>query len=215
MNNIELRPEKILVDYLHPYFEHKGFVYIPSQNQFQKKTNFGFHNFVFSITKEDKFYRVNFFIGLRIDLIEIPTYHLAGGLINFDRKSNTLLVPTKAIENNQSSKTGILEYKNLEQYCDYFIDFMDRIGFDFLYTNSKISNLHHLINVNKLVSEKYYNHSFQRCFKGLVACSIVAFDELKNTYKSHLGYLDKRNCPEKYIANFEKLYGVLSTINPN
>jgi hypothetical protein len=213
--NTDLIPEKILVDYLHPFFEHNGFDYFPDLKEFRKKTNFGFFNFVFTISNYNNQYYAEFFIGFRIDIVEIPSQSLFGSGTRSGRDTNTLIVSTKKIDLRLNKNYSTTKHTSLENSCDYFIDFMDLVGFDFLDKYSKISNLHYLLNIDNCTSEKYYNNNFSRSFKGLAACAIAAPNHLKDVYDNQLSYLCKRNCPEPYIENFNKLYRLFKNTHFN
>lgn len=208
-----------LREYLHPYFEHKHYILGRGGIEFRRKTSFG-HSVIIANTIEcGDATVVDFHLGLRHDMVETAMSGLFGQREYYLNDSVTLLADWRLPKSNdpkvRTKRSEIRSTRDVDALGDAFIDFMDRIGFTFLEKYTGLQALDHLYNHRTALSAEWCNHSYQRCFRGMVIAEVRGRRDLALLRDKHRLYLLSRGYAGQVVQKFDTNFARAGQISLN
>lgn len=208
-----------LLDYLHPYFEHKHYTMHAGAMQFKRTTSFGHSSVVCNLSSDGEFSWLTFYLGLRHDLVERAQAGLFGKRAYYQTESHTLIVDSRWIQNPSApalpGRVRIHNQLDLELACDAFIDFMDRSGFAFLDKCRSLASLDKLFNNNDKRSALWCNHHYQRCFRAMTIAQIINRGDVALLHQKHRNYLESRGFKGEILHKFDAQYAHMQKLSLN
>lgn len=208
-----------LLEYLHPYFEHKHYVMHPGAMQFKRATRFGHSSIICNLSSDGALTWLTFHLGLRHDLVERAQAGLFGKSDYYQSESHTLMIDSRWIQNPGATslpeRMRIGNHLDLELACDAFIDFMDRSGFAFLDKFRSLSALDKLFNNNEKRAALWCNHHYQRCFRAMAIAQITNRADKALLHQKHRNYLESRGYRGEILHKFDAQYAHMQKLSLN
>lgn len=200
--------QKLIGEYLYPYFEHKKYVPTRTPGEFRRKTSFGHSAVHYHVVLAEGGAAIQFHVGLRHELVEVAMSSLFGQRSYYQTDSQTLSVDSRTLgavsrADDRSERSPIIKPAEVGAFCDGFIDFMDRSGFAFLEKYSNLSAVDRLYNNLPSKSAEWCNHSYQRCFRGMTVAEIMRRLDLRTLREMHRSYLLSRGYGSGVIEKFD------------
>jgi hypothetical protein len=118
-------------------------------------------------------------------------------------------------DNDSNRRSELLYSDQVGALGDEFIDFMDRSGFAFLEKYTKLQALDNLYNHRTELSAKWCNHSYQRCFRGMVIAGIRSRRDPGLLRQKHRQYLLERGYAGQVIQKFDTNFARAGQISLN
>jgi hypothetical protein len=199
-----------LADVLMPYFEHKKYVWHSDINQFIRPTRFGHAGVVANVIPSAGSYYIEFFIGIRHDLVENSLRTLWSIAPYYQKQSYTLL-PSYGVLNalQNGGRFFCDKLEDIYRSADAFTHFMDMKGFDFLDHYRKLANLDYLFNEHAGIGRRWSNYSYQYSFRAMMLAKLRNRHDIDILYGIHRSFLIERGYTgsliEKFDANFAQL----------
>lgn len=211
---IELARES-LHQHLHPYFEYKKYLE-KSPLVFERKTSFGSSAFTASISGDSEIGYVNFFAGIRHDLVELALRNTFGLQEYFEGTSYTLLINLKNVDRQRVvASLPFKKVSEIETIGDLAIEIMDDVGFDFLNHYKSLENLDRLFNDSPTTLSKWTNHSYYHRFRAMAIANLRLREDYDKLFSSHREYLKKRGFTGPILAKFDSTFAHLKTLSFN
>ncbi len=197
-----------LQEALFPYFEHKRYMLLNrGSGQFSRSTNFGLSTIQMSVTNYTGSVYVEFFLGIRHQLLEETLKNVTGFTNHYNDQSHTLLVSWYHIWPEVLLKRyECRNFAELDAVADILIDFLDSRGFDFLHKYRTTLALCDLLNSESNISREWAHHNYLHAFRGLLLAKLSGSSDLSVSYTNHRAYLLERGFGEKIIDSFDRMY---------
>ncbi len=185
-----------------------GFVQFLAQHQLRRQTSFGFEHIVVSLSTYPEVSLLEFFIGLRHELVERTAFQFTNGHKGFAPQSHTLLVPMSLLMGQKILRYHIHKPEDVEAAVAQFKLQFDEVGRAFWKQNQTIDQLHQLFNSKPLEPLPFVPNDFIRCIKGLVISKLVQnpnHDQLEDIY---FHKMSNNGTPKELLNNYVRLIGL-------
>ncbi len=200
---------QLLLDELLLWLGAEGFYQIPSVHQLRRDTGFGFENVVVSVSNYEDLSMIEFFLGVRHDLVEKTAFQFTNGHKAFAPNSHTLLVPM-ALLNGQ--KIQRYKAKNIDELEAIVLDFkqqLKEVGYDFWKANQTLAQLHELFNSEPQKPLRAVSNELIRCIKGTVISKLINNPQHEDLEDVYFHKLSNDGTPKELLDNYLRLIGLL------
>jgi hypothetical protein len=204
-----------LHQHLHPYFDYKKYIEKGELN-YERKTRFGGSTFVATVTGDEEVGYVNFFTGIRYNLVELTLKNTYGLREYFEQSSYTLLVNWKNLDRlRAASSIPFRKLSELEAIGDLAIEFMDEKGFDFLNHYKELVNLDRLFNDRSPTLAKWTNHNYYHRFRAMAIAKLRNREDYDTLFEMHREYMVSRGLSGSIVAKFDSTFARLKKLSLN
>lgn len=200
---------------LNAFFQRENFELKKSLKQYRRTTDFGFQNFIFSVSKSgNEFYlEVNF--GVRIELVEQIAQQFLDTLPAFQQETNTLIISIGKFNNNKYFRYKIANKEDLELTSKQVCQFASEQGLEFLSKYQSLDSVDKLFNKTPRKPCKYLYNQNHRYFKGLVASKINHNPKFMTISEIYYEQLEATKVPETILTSYNSLVNYLTYYSAN
>lgn len=182
--------EKHIYNHLQPIFSQHAYEKLPGKNQFRQKSPHGFRNVHLSLNGDTEGYFIHIQLGTRIEKVERVVEQFMEGSEEQANEKQTAVASLSRFYQQQRGKLYLLaDESKLQHICHQIADFIQKKGFCFLESLSKLPRIDPLINRRPDLPSPYMYNQIHRCFKGITMASILHrtdFEKLVSTYQNSL-----------------------------
>ncbi len=208
---------EILAQHLYPYFEHKKYHQADNELHFYRNTSFGRSQIIVNALPYDDEIFVELHLGLRHHIVEKMLSDILGRSDYYSETSLTFITNALNLSNSElhQKRISCKSKDELLKAGDFFIDFMDRRGFDFLDHYKTLKNIDSLMNDKPVYSAKLVNHSYHRCFRAMVTAKVLNRNDYTKLYLMHQQYLAQRGFNGEILHKFNATFARLKEMYLN
>lgn len=213
MNSLELQ-EKTINTILVPFFSNQGYQAMPSGKEFRKITSNGFRSILFSLSIQENQQLLDIRLGTRLDIIENL---VAQFLKQADSppESHTILASPHLFNRPPLNRFKITDEASLQLSCNEIKDFMQKKGFRFLNTFTKLKRVDAVLNRKPDVPNPYIHNQIHRCFIGVTLARLLQRTDFQLLCVVYGNFLYSLGASDTTMESFQKLVTYLNCFSFN
>jgi hypothetical protein len=208
MNILQLQ-EKHIYNYLQPVFFRHGYEKISDKKQFRQQNLHGFKNVQFSLSGDADGQLIKVQLGVRLNKVERLVEQFLEGTEEQPAHNQTVVASLSRFYKQEKTCYLLTDEKSLQHTCQEIAEFMQKKGFRFLESISKLRHIDALINRKPNLPSPFMYNQIHRCFKGIAIASILHRTNFEKLVSIYSNYLYSQWAPREVVDSYTRLVNYL------
>jgi hypothetical protein len=187
----------------------QNFYPFPAQHQLRRNKTFGFESVVVSVSSYEDVSLVEFFLGIRHELVEKTAFQFTNGHKAFAPNSHTLLVSMALLLGKKIQRYSLKTQDEIEGVVSDFLENLKEVGYDFWQANQSLEQLHNLFNSNPSEPLRAVSNELIRAVKGTVISKLIQNPNHEELEELYFHKLSNNGTPKEMLDNYLRLIGLL------